>query len=214
MSQAIENSNEIPQPSEAELRQAYRVAVRSRGLEERIIKLVRTGEVKFAIWGAGEEVHGVATSLAMSRFVGPSNFGLIPHYRSGALCSMWCELNGYEGFSLAVLRQQLSRDTDPTSRGRQMVYHLTIREVGILPVQSPVGMQLGKAVGYAKGYQTKGINNAITIGIVGDGTTAEGDMHDAMNAASVWSTPTIIMVTDNEIAISTAFASTLPYFPE
>jgi 2-oxoisovalerate dehydrogenase E1 component len=203
MSQAIETINEIPQPSPEELIHAYTVSVRSRGLEERIIKLVRTGEVKFAIWGAGEEIHGTATALALSRFVGPENFGIVPHYRSGALCSMWCELNDYEGFSLAVLRQQLSRDTDPMSRGRQMVYHLTIREVGILPVQSPVGMQLGKAVGYAKGYQSKGVSNAITVGIVGDGTTAEGDMHDAMNAASVWSTPTIIMVTDNEIAIST-----------
>ena len=41
------------------------------------------------------------------------------------------------------------------------------------------------------------------MGIIGDGTSAEGDLYDAMNAASVWSTPTIIMVTDNEIAIST-----------
>jgi 2-oxoisovalerate dehydrogenase E1 component len=41
------------------------------------------------------------------------------------------------------------------------------------------------------------------MGIVGDGTTAEGDMHDAMNAASVWSLPVIIMVTDNGVAIST-----------
>ena len=39
--------------------------------------------------------------------------------------------------------------------------------------------------------------------IVGDGTTAEGDMHDAMNAASVWQLPLLIMVTDNEVAIST-----------
>ena len=57
-------------------------------------------------------------------------------------------------------------------------------------------MQLGKAVGYAKGYR-QGVNDAITVGIIGDGTSAEGDLHDAMNAASVWSTPTIIMITDN-----------------
>jgi 2-oxoisovalerate dehydrogenase E1 component len=185
------------------LRLAYRVSTRSRALEERIINLVRTGEVKFAIWGAGEEIHGTATALALSRFVGPHNFGIVPHYRSGALCSMWCALNDYEGFSDAVFRQQLSKDTDPMSRGRQMVYHLDIKEVGILPVQSPVGMQLGKAVGYAKGFRAKGVNDAVTMGIIGDGTSAEGDLHDAMNAASVWSTPTVIMITDNEIAIST-----------
>ena len=189
-------------PTTEELR-LYTVATRSRALEERIINLVRTGEVKFAIWGAGEEIHGTATALALSKYVTPANFGIVPHYRSGSMCSMWCELNGFEGFSEAVFRQQLSRDTDPMSRGRQMVYHLDIKEVGILPVQSPVGMQLGKAVGYAKGFQVKGVNDAVTMGIIGDGTSAEGDLHDAMNAASVWSTPTIIMVTDNEIAIST-----------
>jgi hypothetical protein len=50
----------------------------------------------------------------------------------------------------------------------------------------------------------KGVNDGVTIGIVGDGTTAEGDMHDAMNAASVWKLPTIILVTDNGVAISRA----------
>ena len=189
--------------SNEDLRLAYTVASRSRALEERIINLVRTGEVKFAIWGAGEEIHGTATALALSKYVTPKNFGIVPHYRSGSMCSMWCDINGYEGFSEAVFRQQLSRDTDPLSRGRQMVYHLDIKEVGILPVQSPVGMQLGKAVGYAKGFKMKGVHDAVTMGIIGDGTSAEGDLHDAMNAASVWSTPTIIMITDNEIAIST-----------
>ncbi len=186
-----------------ELIQAYRVGVRSRALEEYIVRLVNKGEVKFAIWGPGEEVHGAATALALSRVVTPSNFGLIPHYRSGALCSMWSELNGMKDFSLTVLRQQFSKDTDPISRGRQMVYHLYLPEVGILPVQSPVGMQLGKAAGYAMGYRFKGITDGIAMGVIGDGTSAEGDLHDAMNAASVWQLPVIILITDNGIAIST-----------
>ena len=192
-----------PELTKKELLHAYRVGLRSRILEEHIVKLVSRGEVKFAIWGPGEEVHGTATALALSKLVGPERFGIVPHYRSGSLCSMWCELNGKDDFSLAVLRQQFSKDTDEMSRGRQMVYHLDIKEVGILPVQSPVGMQLGKAAGYAKGFQVQGIHDSISVGIVGDGTTAEGDMHDAMNAASVWELPLLIMVTDNEVAIST-----------
>ena len=204
MSQAFDlQSSQIPEPSAEELRHAYIVGLRSRALEEHIVKLVSRGEVKFAIWGPGEEVHGTATALALSRLVSPDVFGIVPHYRSGSLCSMWCELHGKTDFSLEVLRQQFSRDTDRMSRGRQMVYHLVIRELGILPVQSPVGMQLGKAAGYAKGFQVRGIDNSISIGIVGDGTTAEGDMHDAMNAASVWDLPLMIMVTDNGVAIST-----------
>jgi 2-oxoisovalerate dehydrogenase E1 component len=186
-----------------ELRHAYRVAVRSRAAEEHIVRLVTRGEVKFAIWGPGEEVHGVGTALALSRVVRPGRFAFVGHYRSGALCSMWSDLNGVDDFTLRMLRQQFSRATDEMSGGRQMVYHLHLPEVGILPIQSPVGMQLGKAAGYALGYKVKGITDGVTMGIVGDGTTAEGDMHDAMNAISVWKLPTIVMVTDNRVAIST-----------
>ncbi len=196
--------SEVPEPTAEELRLAYRVGTRSRALEEHIVRLVNRGEVKFAIWGPGEEVHGAATALALSKVVeDTAHFGIVPHYRSGCLCSMWCDLHGRENFSLDVLRQQFSKDTDPLSRGRQMVYHLSMPEVGILPVQSPVGMQLGKAAGYAMGFKVKGVEGTVSIGIVGDGTTAEGDMHDAMNAASVWQLPLIIMVTDNGVAIST-----------
>jgi 2-oxoisovalerate dehydrogenase E1 component len=186
-----------------ELVHAYRVAARSRAVEERIVRLVSQGRVKFAIWGAGEEVHGTATALAFEKTVDPRHFGLVGHYRSGALCSMWCELRGHQDFTLNLLRQQFSRATDPFSGGRQMVYHLSLPEVGILPIQSPVGMQLGKAAGYAQGFVKKGVRDAVVVGVIGDGTAAEGDLHDAMNAASVWSLPLLIMVTDNSVAIST-----------
>jgi 2-oxoisovalerate dehydrogenase E1 component len=197
-----------PAPTAEELRHAYRVAVRSRALEEHIVRLVSRGEVKFAIWGPGEEIHGTATALALSKVAErpagePPRFAFVGHYRSGSLCSMWCEQNGVHDFSQRVLRQQFSKATDGMSGGRQMVYHLVLSEIGILPVQSPVGMQLGKAAGYALGWKQAGVHDAFTMGIVGDGTTAEGDMHDAMNMISVWKLPTIVMVTDNGVAIST-----------
>lgn len=194
---------DMPAPNADELRLAYEVGSRSRSVEEHIVRLVSRGEVKFAIWGPGEEVHGTATALALSKLVPIEKFGIVPHYRSGALCGMWTRLHGHTTFTLDLLRQQFSKDTDAMSRGRQMVYHLDMKEFGILPVQSPVGMQLGKAAGYAMGFKMKGVTGALTMGIVGDGTTAEGDMHDTMTAASVWSLPTIILVTDNRMAIST-----------
>ena len=194
---------DMPAPTDDERRLAYEVGARSRATEEHIVRLVSRGEVKFAIWGPGEEIHGTATALAFYKVVRDGHFGIVPHYRSGALCSMWVRLHGYTTFTLDLLRQQFSKDTDAMSRGRQMVYHLDMKEFGILPVQSPVGMQLGKAAGYAMGYKMKGIHDAFTVGIVGDGTTAEGDSHDAMSAASVWSLPFMFMVTDNRVAIST-----------
>jgi len=190
-------------PGDDLLRLAYRVGGHSRVLEEHVVRLVSRGEVKFAIWGPGEEVHGTATALALHSVVNTDHFGFVPHYRSGSLCSMWCQLRGRTDFSLQVLRQQFSRATDPFSAGRQMVYHLHMMEENILPVQSAVGMQMGKAAGYARGFQAKGITDGVAMAIIGDGSTAEGDMHDAMNAASVWNLPVIYLVTDNAIAIST-----------
>ena len=195
---------EAPALSPDELRFAYEQAVRSRSTEEHIVRLASRGDVKFAIWGPGEEIHGSATALALRKAgLTSETFGVVPHYRSGCLVATWCALEGYTDFTRTMLRQQFSKETDVMSRGRQMVYHLDLREHGILPVQSPVGMQLGKAAGYALGFKRKGRTDALALGIIGDGTSAEGDLHDTMNAASVWQLPLIIMVTDNEIAIST-----------
>jgi 2-oxoisovalerate dehydrogenase E1 component len=192
-----------PEPSLDELRHAHRVASRSRALESQIVRLATRGDVKFAVYGTGEEVHGTATALALHHAVRREAFGIAPHYRSCALISMWTSLGGDDDFARAVLRQQFSRDTDRMSRGRQMVQHLVMPEHGVLPVQSPVGMQLGKAAGYALGFQKKGVDDAVVMSILGDGTTAEGDLHDTMNAVAVWKLPLIILVTDNGIAIST-----------
>ena len=201
--QAAQLPSEAPELSHEELAHAYRIGVHSRAAEERIVRLVSRGEVKFAIFGPGEEIHGTATAMAFHKALNPEHFGIVPHYRSGSLCSMWCSLNGKEDFTKIMLRQQFSKATDTMSGGRQMVYHLHIPEVGILPVQSPVGMQLGKAGGYALGFKQKGIHDSVTVGIIGDGSTAEGDMHDAMGMCTVWDLPTIILVTDNNVAIST-----------
>ncbi len=192
-----------PRVSPDELRLAWRVAARARLVDEHMVRLASRGDVRFAIWGPGEEVHGTATALALHRVARLGRFGIVPHYRSGALLAMWAELHGHDDFERKVYRQLFSRDTDEMSRGRQMVYHLHIPELGILPVQSPVGMQLGKAAGYAMGFRHKGIEDGFAMAVLGDGTTAESDLHEAMNAASVWSLPLLIMVTDNGVAIST-----------
>ena len=89
--------------SKSEYLLAYRVACSSRVLEEHIVRLAARGEVKFAIWGPGEEIHGVATALAFSKVVkNVAHFGIVPHYRSGALISMWATLQGYPDFAQDV----------------------------------------------------------------------------------------------------------------
>lgn len=194
-----------PAPTREELALCYQVAVCNRATDERIVQLCSQGKVKFAIWGPGEEIHGTAAALAFHKASpNPDHVAMALHYRSGALAHLWARLRGDESFTRRLLRQQLSRATDDMSGGgRQMVYHLCQMEHGILPIQSPVGMQCDKAAGYAKGWHLKGVRDGLVAVVIGDGSTAEGDMHDMMQAISIWQLPVLVLVTDNKIAIST-----------
>jgi 2-oxoisovalerate dehydrogenase E1 component len=199
------NKTAAPQLTADELRHAYRVAVRNRAMDERVVRLLSQGRIKFAIYGPGEEIHATATALGWHKALGGdvSRFGFCGHYRSGTLYSMWAELTGRQDLVLDVIRQQFSRASDPFSGGRNMVNHLLDMDRGLLPIQSPLGMNLGKAAGYGQAMRLSGIPDGFVAAAIGDGTTAEIDTHDAMNAISVWSLPMCVMVTDNRIAIST-----------
>jgi 2-oxoisovalerate dehydrogenase E1 component len=188
------------------LRWAYAEAAYVRSLILREVTLTQAGEAKFWIGGAGEEVHGVATALALRDAVEETGKRhVVPHYRSDVLVIPLGDLEGFPDMAREQMRQFLVRGSDRFSGGgRQMVNHYYVPELSVQPNQSPVGMQLGKAAGIAKGLQLRGVDDAVVLSVVGDGTTAEGDMHDAMNAASVWRIPLLILVTDNDIAIGTA----------
>jgi 2-oxoisovalerate dehydrogenase E1 component len=194
---------QAPELTDDELRLAWRVAVRNRSMDERIVRLLSQGRVKFAIYGPGQEAHATATALGWHKATGGQNFGFCGHYRSGTLYAMWCELTGRQDLAHDVIRQQFSKASDPFSGGRNMVNHLLDLERGLLPIQSPLGMNLGKAAGYAQAMRLSGVADGFTAAAIGDGTTAEIDTHDGMNAMSVWSLPMCMMITDNRIAIST-----------
>ena len=191
-----------PNLTRERLRLAYREMCMARSHVERVVQECAKGTIKFAIWGSGEEVHGAAEALAFDEVVNPDAFGICAHYRSAGLLSTWSRLRGYDDFHLDHMRQQLSKVTDPWSHGRQMTAHFNDMRHNTLPVQSALGMQLGKAVGYAHGLQRRGFTDGMVTAVIGDGTMAEGDLHDAMTGASILQVPLLVTVTDNDIAIS------------
>jgi len=194
--------SQFPELSPEVLRLAYREACLARMHVERVVQECLKGIVKFAIWGPGEEIHGTATALAAKAELSFDAFAICGHYRSASLLGLWARLQGYEDFYLDHMRQQLSRSTDPWSGGRQMTAHFNDMRFGILPVQSALGMQVSKSVGYAYGDKLKGKTASVTMAVVGDGTCAEGDLHEGMTGASILSLPWLLVVTDNNIAIS------------
>jgi 2-oxoisovalerate dehydrogenase E1 component len=189
------------------LRWGHEQAVFTRAIILKCVNLTQSGKAKFWIGGPGEEVHGAATALALHH-VQPDGAkrSVHGHYRSDGLTLAIGSLAGWTGdrhLAWKLLRQQLTRATDDMSLGRQMVNHWVIPELGVQPTGTPVGMQCGRAAGYARGFQVKGVERTVNIAVIGDGTTAEGDIHDAMNAGSVWRLPFALIITDNGIAIQT-----------
>ena len=191
-----------PNLSADRLRMAYREMCIARCHVERVVQECSKGKIKFAIWGPGEELHGAAQALAYEEVVNPDAFGICGHYRSAGLLSTWARVRGYPDFHLDHMRQQLSRVTDPWSGGRQMTAHFNDMRYGMLPVQSALGMQFGKSVGYAQGLRKRGFDDAVVVTVVGDGTMAESDFHEGMTGASILQLPLVVCVTDNKIAIS------------
>ena len=65
-----------------------------------------------------------------------------------------------------------------------MPVHYTYREGRFISVSSPVGTQFSQAVGVAMASQYKAFDECC-ITWIGDGSSAEGDYHYALNFASV-----------------------------
>mgnify|MGYP001105921013 CR=1 FL=1 len=73
--------------------------------------------------------------------------------------------------------------------------------INVMPVSVPVGTQTLHAVGAAWAAKLKR-DKVVTLVYFGDGATSKGDLHEAMNFAGVFKTPTIFFCQNNQFAIS------------
>jgi TPP-dependent pyruvate/acetoin dehydrogenase alpha subunit len=70
-----------------------------------------------------------------------------------------------------------------------------------LPVAIPVASQIPHAVGLGYAARYRG-GDEVALVFFGDGATSEGDFHEGLNFAGVFSTPTILLCQNNQWAIS------------
>ena len=164
--------------------------LRLRIFDERMMKMQRTGKLSFYMRSYGEEAIAIAQTMALE-----TQDWLFPTYRQpGAqfvrgrdMISMICHCIGNE---------------EDNVKGRQMPVHYTYREGRYISVSSPVGTQFSQAIGVALASEYKGLDE-VTITWIGDGASAEGDYHYALNFASIFKAPVILNVVNNQWAIST-----------
>lgn len=89
--------------------------------------------------------------------------------------------------------------------GNEEGNHFT-EDVRILPISVPIASQLNHAAGlaYASKIQKKG---EVVVAFVGDGGTSHGEFHEAVNFCAVFDLPVIIIIQNNQWAISTPRSS-------
>ncbi|MFQ5866062.1 MAG: thiamine pyrophosphate-dependent enzyme, partial [bacterium] len=184
------NEKRVSLPKE-ELLQAYRTMLFARGLDAKMLTLLKQGKSFFHIGGSGHE----AIQVAAAKVLTPKNDWAYPYYRDLAFCLQ------YGMTPEEVLLCFLARADDPNSGGRQMPCHYGHKELRIVSQSSPTGTQYLQAVGCALGCKKAGTNEVVYVS-AGEGSTSQGDFHEALNWASRDKLPVIFVIQDNKYAIS------------
>jgi 2-oxoisovalerate dehydrogenase E1 component alpha subunit len=100
-----------------------------------------------------------------------------------------------------IITAHLAKGDDVSSGGRQMPGHYGAARYNIVSLSSPVGTQVLHAVGIAMGAWVKG-EDVVAITSFGEGTSNQGEIHEAMNFAGVHKLPVIFVCENNGYAIS------------
>ena len=154
----------------------HRLMVRARIMEERMIKMSKSGEGYFWIGGPGEEAFNACLGLQVKKGAGPTFDYLHLKYRcSTVMLAMGMEV-------IDAIRQMAMTATDPFSLGRNFPGHYSRKEWNVLPVTPVIEVQFAMAPGTA--IMQKRHGDGVTIVVGGEAGTAEGDFATCLQ----WST--------------------------
>jgi 2-oxoisovalerate dehydrogenase E1 component alpha subunit len=169
----------------------YRHMLLARGVDERMWLMQRAGKIAFIISGQGHEGAQVAMAWPMRK----AHDWMAPFYRSIASTLTF-------GMSAEdIITAHLAKQDDVSSGGRQMPGHYGGAPYNIVSLSSPVGTQVLHAVGIAMGAWVRG-DDVVTMTQYGEGTSNQGEIHEAMNFAGVHRLPVIFVCENNGYAIS------------
>ncbi len=176
--------------SNEELISLYKLILKPRVIEERMLKLLRQGRVSKWFSGIGQEAIavGVTAALDEDEYVCPL------HRNLGVFTTRNCNLQ--------QMFEQFQGKQDGFSQGRERSFHFGTNEHHIVGMISHLGPQLCVGDGIALASKLKN-EKKITVAFTGDGGTSEGDFHEACNIAAVWDLPVIILIENNGYGLST-----------
>ena len=169
----------------------YRTILLSRVLDQKIWGLNRMGKAAFVVSGQGHEGAQVGAGWAIRAGVDL----VLPYYRDIALMLT-------VGMTpLEVMLGVFARADDPNTGGRQMPNHWGCRRLNVITGSSPIATQIPHAAGLALAERLQG-RDGVAVTFFGEGATARGDFHEAMNFAGIHRLPVVFVCENNGYAIS------------
>ncbi|WP_042229121.1 thiamine pyrophosphate-dependent dehydrogenase E1 component subunit alpha [Paenibacillus popilliae] len=169
----------------------YRKMRLARMYDERALLLQRAGKINFHVSGIGQEAAQIGAAFALDK----EKDYFLPYYRDyGFVLSVGMTIRE---LMLAIF----AREEDPNSGGRQLPGHFGCKRLRIVTGSSPVATQVPHAVGIALAAKMRN-EGAVSFVTLGDGSSNQGDFHEGCNFAGVHKLPMIVMVENNQYAIS------------
>jgi 2-oxoisovalerate dehydrogenase E1 component len=159
-------------------------------IEEKMLVLLRQGKISKWFSGIGQEAISVGVTHALKA----EEYILPMHRNLGVFTS--------RNIPLHRLFAQWQGKQSGFTQGRDRSFHFGTQEYKIVGMISHLGPQLGVANGIALANMLKR-NKQVTAVFTGEGATSEGDFHEALNVASVWSLPVLFCIENNGYGLST-----------
>ena len=170
----------MPKLSDKQIKGFYEVIILLRTFDDKSFNMQRQGRIGTYIQYKGQEASQLGSAKALN-----DNDWMFPMYRSGA--------------ALIVRKHPMHRLLQ--YGGGDIRGLKTTEKVNNFPISIAVGTQIPHAVGCAWASKLKGEKN-VAIAYTGEGGTSRGDFHDALNFAGVNEVPCVVVVENNQYAIS------------
>ncbi|MDB2322264.1 dehydrogenase E1 component subunit alpha/beta [Flavobacteriaceae bacterium] len=169
----------------------YTGMMKSRLIEEKMLILLRQGKISKWFSGIGQE----AISTGLTNALNEDEYILPMHRNLGVFTS--------RNIPLSKLFSQWQGKVSGFTKGRDRSFHFGTKDFHIVGMISHLGPQMGVADGIAL-HQLINNTKKVTAVFTGDGGTSEGDFHEALNVASVWSLPVLFCIENNGYGLSTS----------
>jgi 2-oxoisovalerate dehydrogenase E1 component len=169
----------------------YRKMLLTRIVDDRTWALNRQGRAPFVVSSSGHEAAQVASAFALD----PTVDWCLPYYRDIGVALAW-GFTPYDYFMTVF-----SRADDVTSGGRQMPGHWSDPARNVFSHSSAIATQYPHAAGIAYGLKMDA-TGGVAVVYGGEGSTSEGDWHEMMNFAGARRLPLIVVIENNQYAIS------------